>query len=200
MQCCLKIVLACLFMAMGASAQEPEKDKVAQQPAGFELLQISSVVNPAAFSLVEKVQWGSLAMFAPDSFKDKVPLYVYDADDFDCKSSEGGALVSGNYGIAKLDRFSSGQEGQEVPEFKSWISRDAYCTSQGSLEPEVPSEVQDKIVKGLERASIESALISFGPMSGGDPAAKFWARCDPNSLWEGSPCADRLGVSASRVP
>ncbi len=194
----LKVVLAGVTLATSASAQEKEEENQSPQLGpGYELRQISNVVDPATFSLIGKVQWGSLAIFAPDSFEGKVPLYIYAANEFKCSSSMGGALVDGNYGVAKLDWLPSGQDDQKVPEFKSWVSRDAYCDfllSEEPLEPDVPREIGAEIVRALtEGAAPQPKLISFGPISGGEPDAKFWAECDPSTLWEGSPCADRLG-------
>lgn len=47
--------------------------------------------------------------------------------------------------------------------------------------------------------TINQVLISAGPIAGGKPVAKWWGQCDLNNIWKGSPCADRLGLTASSL-
>ena len=202
----LTTLLFAMCAATGVVAQEAEEGT---EGPGYELEQFSDVLNPAEFNLAEKVQWGTRLVFMPAYFETKVPLFIYDPNDgFDCNSGAGRAFLDTGYGITKLQVRSDGTNSAEPnsePDIviESWTSRQEYCNySFGNgdvnpLEPDIPAVILEQIRNSLREGESE-ALISVGPIAGGEPVAKLWAECDERRRrWMGSPCADRLGPSLS---
>jgi len=200
-------VLVSAFFATGVAAQVLDTEwKVPEPGPGDELRQFSGVINPSGFTLPEEIWWGALAVFAPDSFRGKVPLFVYNPADFKCSSNKGGALIERNYRVTKLGRFKDSRN-QEEPlgppdiKLKSWASRNAYCDDPSGEKTNlkastVPSDIWIEMFESLEE-DYGQVLISAGPIAGGEPVAKWWGQCDYSKIREGSPCADRLGRTVS---
>lgn len=197
----LTVVLFTICAATGVAAEESGGG---HQGFGYELEQFSGVLNPADFNLVEKVQWGTRLVFMPTYFNTKVPLFVYDPNDgFDCASNSVGAVLDGNYGITKLEVRSDGNNAAESNSepsivLESWASREEYCNGDVTPKrPKIPDAILNQFRDSLEEGKSE-ALISVGPIAGGEPVAKLWAECDETkTIWMDSPCADRLGLSLS---
>lgn len=199
----LTTLLVPAFFATGVAAQTLDAERKGQEfGPGDELRQFSKVIDPSKFNLSEEIWWGALAVFAPDSFRGKVPLFIYDLGTFDCSSNMGGALIDRDYGVAKLGRSEDFQNQGETSgpievKYESWASRDVYCADMlsgkgaSSAASEIPSDIW---IEMFNSQTIDEVLISTGPIAGGEPVAKWWGQCDLNNpIWKGSPCADRLG-------
>ena len=205
-----------MLVGAGAVAQEAGNGDLSSH-SRYDLDQFIEILNPDAFSLVERVQWGTRLFLAPSYFKNMIPLYIYNPrENFSCDSSGGRALVDGEYGITMLNVYSTDNHDESFVSSENtaapsgaklswWPSRDAYCGGEAAARVEnlqfegMQSQLQANLLQIFEVAeeNQQQVLVGTGPIPGGEAVARLWAECDLEDVLPGSACADRLGWSQS---